>query len=312
MPAPGVNLSHPEVLAYAQGAATGNVSFLADVISPVAAVASPQGHFKSYNLESKFLADLITSRAPGGDGLMIEFDASDPTFNCAPHAVNVPVDITNVDQEGYNMAMMQAADMAAFVGGVSHERAVFVKAKAALSSTPKVWGSANYPIKDIDAALRLCILGSFGGFGLEPHVIFGMAAWERFKNNPSVSGKFVVNTSKTSGAAFAIPTVATAGSLFLTETQTHLSMVVQNTAQQGLAKSMGFINDNEVFIFMRAANPNQLDAGFMKTFRLRNRYMTARTWTSASGRNEYAAYDWSTDVQTVNTAAAVLLTTSDA
>ena len=311
MPPSGVNISHPEVLSYAQGAALGNVSFLADVIAPVTPVASPQGKFKKYDLESVFLSDLVTARAPGGEGLMIEFDASDPSYDCSPHAVNVPVDVTNVDQEGYNYAMMQAADMAAFAGSLSHERVTFAKALSLLDSIGKVWNAASKPLEDINAALRAVALGSFGGFGLEPHIIFGMAAWQRFLNNASVSGKFVVNTSKTSGAAFAIPSISSVGSMTLTESQAHLSMVVQNTAKQGLAKNMAFLNDDQVFVFMKARNPSQLDAGFMKTFRLRNRFMNPSTWKSPSGRNEFGAFDWSVDVQGVNPAAGYLLTTSN-
>ena len=311
MPPNGVNISHPEVLSYAQGAAITNTGFLADIIAPVAPVASPQGKFKKYDVESAFLEDLETSRAPGAEGLMIEFDASDPSFNCEPHAVNVPVDVINVDQIGYNYAMMQAADMASFAKGLSHERAVFKLAKALLASNAVVWNAASKPLETLDAALRAVVLGSFGGFGLEAHIIFGMAAWQRFKSNASVSGKFVVNTSKNAGAAFAIPAINSVGSMTLVESQAHLSLVVQNEAKQGLAKSMNFVTDDEVFVFMRPRNPNQLDAGFMKTFRLNGRYMSPRTWKSPSGRNEFAAYDWSVDVQGVNAGAGYLITTSD-
>lgn len=305
MPEQGQNLSRAEVLAYTQGVALSNISFLAEQVAPTTPVGAPTGKFKKYDLENAFLEDIQTRRSSGGDGLFIEFDGSDPTYNCEPHAVNVPVDMGGVSDADRSAMVLQAADMAAFVGGISHERSVLKKARAAVNATAKNWGGANTPIKDIDAALRLILLATYGGYGMEFHIAFGMGAWEIFKNNASVAGKFIVNSGPSSGVAYAIPTIDTIGTMFLTGTKSHLSIAVQNEAAKGKAADKKFLMDNEIMLWARAMNPNQLDQGFMKTFRLRNAYMRPHTWESPSKRVSFEAFDWSEDVQIVNAAAAV-------
>lgn len=302
------NLSNHEVLAYSQGVVTANTSFLAEQLAPTTPVGAPNGQFKKYDTSSAFLDELETARASGGDGLMIQFDGDDPSYNCKSHGVNTPIDVANLSDADVGPLMMQAADMVAFVKGLAHERAVFKKARALVSATSKNWADANDPVKDIDAALRAIILGTYGGFGMEFHIAFGMGAWETFKNNAKITGKFVVNSSPTAGVAFAVPNIQTIGSLFLVDSQTHLSMVVQNTAKKGLADSRAFLLDNEVMLWARAKNPNQMDQGFMKTFRLRNQYMAPRRWKSPSGVNEFAGFFWSQDIQEVNAQAAIRYT----
>lgn len=301
--------SNQTIREYAQGAARQNVRPAADIIAPTVGVPSATGRYKKWNTESAFkLPD--TRRASGSEGVILDFTSTDPSYTCEPHAINVPVDMVGESQEDAEYAFMEAADIAAGIAGLSHEKTVIDLALANATNQAVTWDSSATPISDIDTAILLALKGAKMGSGAVINVLFGANAWRGFKNQANVKNAFVIGTSAKAGVSLAVPTETTAGSLFIGNPNVQTSLMVYDGAQEGADASMNFVLDDNVLIWIAAANPNRMDSSFMKTFRLRNRYMVPRDWDSASKRVRYAGFDWSEDVQITNAAAGRKLTVS--
>jgi hypothetical protein len=207
---------------------------------------------------------------------------------------------------------MEAADLVAGAAALAHEKTVVDLAVASASNTAKTWSSGSpNPVDDIDTAILSVLKGGKMGSGVKLYVVFGATAWKIFKNSSAVASKFVVGAAaKSGGVAYAIPTESGSSSLFIGNPEVNTSLMVYDAAQEGVAESMQFVLDSKILIFANSIQPNRMDSSFMKTFRLRNRFMVPRRWTSESGRVEFQGFDWSEDVQLTNAAAGALLTIS--
>ena len=76
---------------YARGIAQDMSSALANFLAPEVPVTSSTGQYKDYSDKNAFQV-YDTSRAIGGPAKRIEFAASDPTYNCKPQALEIPID----------------------------------------------------------------------------------------------------------------------------------------------------------------------------------------------------------------------------
>ncbi|MFA6271282.1 MAG: hypothetical protein WC657_08845, partial [Candidatus Paceibacterota bacterium] len=145
-----------------------------------------------------------------------------------------------------------------------------------------------------------CKYGSLMNIG----VLFGASAWNVFKNQAKVRGRFVVGSGAKSGVGLAVPTQANAGELFIGSPEVRTSYMVFDDAAEGVAEDVKFLLDSTVLVFARKAQPTRRDPSFMKTFRLMNRFMVPGSYMRDDGRVEVAKFDWSEDVQISNSAAA--------
>lgn len=300
--------SNPTIREYAQGAAQRATQPVADFLAPVVPVSTSLGKYKIYSEKNRFrIPD--TRRAVGGNASTLSFSASDGTFNCEPHALDYPVDfLEQIEAADLENVFQEGADAVAEVAALAHEKTVIDAAlTAAGAGTSKTWNSSADPVADVDAAI-LSVLATAGyGSLLGVGVLFGANAWEIFKNQANVRGRFVVGSGarNSGGTAFAVPTMGNVGQLFLGNPEVQASYMVYDSAPEGKTASNAFILTNQVLVFARSANPTRRDPSFMKTFRLRNRFMVPRTYTSADGRQEVIAYDWSEDVKVTNSGAVV-------
>ena len=296
----------PTLQQYAQGAAQSALQPVADFIAPTVDVPVAVGYYKKYTEKNRFRLPK-TRRPIGGRAVELGWDAEDLTYNCAGHALDFPVDMQE-DDASMEYALQEGAGMIAEVAALAHEKAVIDAALAAVGEgTDKNWGSGgSNPIDDIDTAviavLKACKYGSLMSVGL----LFGALAWQQFKNNSTVSGKFIVGNQKTGGKV-AVPTLAAVGELFLGMPDVRASFAVYDTTAEGLAESISFMLERAVLVFARKANPTRRDPSFMKTFRLSGRWMVPGTYQRDDGRVEVAKFDWSEDVQVTNSTAAVRL-----
>ena len=299
--------STPLLREYAQGAAQSAAQPIAGFIAPDVGVGAANGRFKVYSSKSRFrIPD--TKRSYGGAATVLDFDASDGTYNCEPHSIDVPVDIVaEGSSEDINAALMEAADEAAAVGALSHEKRVVDMMQSALVKIPKDWGANADPVDDIDTLILTVLKAAKYGSLMGVRVLFGADAFKVFKNHPNVSKKFVVGTGKTGGVSLAQPTIDASGDLFIGKPESRISAMVCDNAAEGLAEDIQFILSNQILVFATLANPTRRDPSFMKTFRLRNRWMLPGSYQRADGRVEMAKFDWSADVQVCNAAAGKLI-----
>lgn len=286
---------------YAQGAAQDATSPVADFLAPAVEVTNPVGYYKEYDDKNRFVVP-DTKRALGGPAAQLGWDKSDKTYNCTPHALDVPVDIAEGDaEESMEHALQEASDMGAEVGGLSHEKEVVDLAVKV--TTPGVenvdFAAAQDPIDQLDELIIDVVKNANYGSQMGIKLLFGPTYARRLKNHPLVRGRFP-------GAAKVAPSIDEIVSLFLMKPQVRISTMVYDAAPQGKAKSLSFLLDDKLLIFASRDNPTRRDPSFMKTFRLRNRWMQPGIYQSADGRQEVAKLDWSVDPRVTNSVAAQL------
>lgn len=271
-------------------------------LAPTVNVSAAIGRYKSYSEKSRFrLPDTI--RPAGAKAVRVIFDASDLTYNCTPNAVDVAYDeqeIAEGEQGGENV-MMEAADLAAEIGTLSHERDTIARALSTLGAGTDVNVAGVDPVNAFDQYIDQIGLAAAGGSIMNTRLLFGPTAWRLFKNCSYVRSRFVTAGTK------AIPNVtqAEASTLFTGNPEIMVARAATDSTAEGQAASMAYLLDSSVIVFMASPNPTRRDPSFMKTFRLAGAWLGPRTYTSEDGRSEVAAFDWSHDVKVTNTTAAV-------
>ncbi len=301
--------SNPMVVEYAQTAAAGAIQPIADYIAPTVEVATSIGRFKKFNPKARFLIP-DTRRGIGGEATKLTYSKEDGSYNCEPHALDVPVDeLEKIEEADMVNAVNERADEAAFISALSHEKAVIDAAlTAAGAGTGKTWNSSADPVSDLDDAILTVMKVAAIGSGMQIGIVFGPTAWKITKNQAAVRGRLIVGKGATPGAA--VPTLDNFGTLLLAEPGVRASYMVYDTKKEGIDPTLDFILGNAILIFARNPQPNRRDPSFMKTFRLRGQWMKPRFYTREDGRVEYAGFDWSEDIQVTNSSAVVRLNIS--
>lgn len=294
--------SDPVIREYAQGAAQSATSAVADFIAPTVSVATSTGKFKKYDEKHRFRVP-DTLRALGGRATEVGFSAKDATYDCAPHALDFPVDrLEQLEEAGLRNTMQEAADMLAAIGALAHERSVITQALDAVGAGTALAVTANDDIVDqLDANILTVIKAAKYGALMGVGVLIGAGAWRVIKNHKSVRERYV------SGGAskFAVPSLTDFGKLLISEPESRISLMVYDDAAEGKDEDIKFVLDGDVLVFARMAAPTRRDPSFMKTFRLRGQWMVPGSYEREDGRADVAKFDWSEDVQVTNSAAGV-------
>lgn len=287
---------------YAQGAAQNMVkNTIGNFLAPGVDVATMTGNYKIYSEKSRYRVP-NTRRAPGQNAVQIGWDATDGTFNCAPNAIDCPVDIIEqMAEEMLESAYKEAADLVAEVAALSHETDVINKATASAASSTITLGADTNLISDFDdAVLDIMKASGFGG-SLCVRFLWGASAWKKAKNHKSIIDAL-------SDTGLKVPSLETMKNLILGNPENRCTFAVKDTAPEGKAKNLDFLLSNKVLIFVANDNPTRRDPSFMKTFRLSGGWMKSGTYQSPDGRAEIAKMDWSEDVKVTNSLAAKLIT----
>lgn len=287
---------------YSQGAAQSAASAVADFLAPTVPVGASVGKFKVYSQKNRFrIPD--TRRALNGDATVIGFSASDSTFNCEPHALDFPIDnLEMIETDGLIDLMKEGADMIADVASLSHEKAVIDLALSTVGAgTALSIGGSDDVVAQLDANILAVIKAAKMGGLMDIGVLIGAGAWGVVKNHASVKSRFLAGSKD----RFAVPDLNDFGQMLIARPEARVSLMCYDTAPEGKAESISFVLDGDILVFARKANPNRFDPSFMKTFRLRNKWMVPGTYVRPDGRGEVAKFDWSEDIQVTNSAAAV-------
>lgn len=293
---------------YAQGAAQSSIQPVADFIAPTVPVSTSVGRYKKYTEKNRFRIP-ATLRGMGGRATELSFAVSDETFNCAPHALDFPVDnLEELEEAGLESVLEEGAILVSEIAGLAHEKLVVDTALASVGAGTDVTfsGASDDAVNLIDQQILNVIkttkYGSLMGVG----VLFGATAFRIFKNSPLVRARF------TTAGGNAIPNITpeSASSLFLGQPDVRVSYMVYDNAPEGIAEDIKFVLDSTVLIFARRPEPTRRDPSFMKTFRLTNNYMVPGSYIRDDGRVEVAKFDWSEDVKVTNALAASRLNVS--
>lgn len=294
----------PLIKEYAQGAAQSATSTVADFIAPTVNTPRHTGKFTTYDKESRFkIPD--TLRGLGGDATRLVFDRSSATFEAKPNALDVPLDAIEIDEADGMDLLKEAADDAAFLGGLAHEKLVIDTAvNSAGAASGGAWSNdANDPVDEVNAAIAEVILASGGSDLIEVGMVWSANAVRAFFKNAKTKGYFP-------GKEEIAPTLDNIGKLLMGKVSHKISWLAADTTARGKATSLAFLLTSKVLVFARNPNPTRRDPSFMKTFRPRNRWMVPGVYPKEDKRGEVVKMDWSSDVKAVNAEAGKLFTIS--
>ena len=298
--------SSPMMVQFAQGAAQQAMQPLANFIAPTVDVPTSVGRFKSYTEKNRFrIPD--TLRGLGGRATELSFTATDKTYNCAPHALDYPVDnLESIETAGLENILKEGAVAVAEVSALAHEKSVVDMAVASLVAKPRVWNAAADPVNELDGYILDVVKAARYGSLMGIRIVFGASAFKGLKNHPNIRNRFIVSGPK-GAAPLAAPDENEIGGLLIGKPDCKTSFMVYDDAAEGKDADIKFLLDSKILIFACKDQPTRRDPSFMKTFRLMNQWMVPGSYTRDDGRVEVAKYDWSEDVQATNTSAAVLL-----
>lgn len=246
---------------YASGVAQDKRDPMAEWIAPQCPVAATIGHYKELNEKNAFQY-IDTLRAIGGDPIMIQFEATDPTFNCKPHALGIPIDDSERDAAGeFDPALEESrVDSLITVGVVSNavDTLAVVKANVTAETGMGDWLNADTnPVDEIDS----CIEDIAVKCGMVPNAMaLDIGSWRVIKNHPKVKANMP------GGATTPVTIEAFAGMLLNPNIEIKLGALAYDTAKMGKTASKKFVMANEVLIFIRQNNPSTFDPSALKTF----------------------------------------------
>lgn len=295
----------PTIQEYAQGAARDATSLLADFIAPTVPVTKHTGKYKTYDMETRFKIP-ETLRGLGGTATVLAFDRNDAEFNAAPHALDTPLDDIEVEEAEGEDLLREAADDASWLASLSHEQKVVTLAlNSAGAATGGDWSnpeSADDPIAEINTAI-VDVIKAAGGGNIEVGIVMDPTVLIAIFAHNKTKGYFP-------GVESIAPTLENLQKLFVGKTKAQVSFLATDTAPVGKSKAINWLMAAKLLVFARSSSPTRRDPSFMKTFRLRNRWMQLGSYRRTDDRGDVIKLDWSEDVKVTNSAAAKLFTLS--
>ena len=292
----------PETIqTYAQGLAQESITSLADFIAPTVEVSSVTGYYKKYTEKHRFKTP-ATRRAIGGRATELAFDVSDAKFSVEPYALDVPLDKFVTEADDMENTLQEAIEMGVESGTLDHELEVIDAVNNSLTEEAFAVGANDDFVDKLDEKIMLVLKAAAMGSMMQPRIVWGANAWRKYKNHASVKNRIGPKTAK--GVSVTINDTA---DLQLARPESRECYNVKDTAPEGKPRNLEFVLDTQILIFAAKSNPTRRDPSFMKTFRKRGSFISPRVYQRDDGRVEVAALDWSHEVQTTNTEAAILL-----
>jgi len=287
---------HVTLTNYARGLAQDLRSSLADFIAPEVIVPAATGQYKSFNDKNAFQV-VDTSRAVGGPARRLAFAAEDPTYNCLPQALEIPIDDHERDEAGAGdpLALEQAKTQTLVSSAVvSHETKVFNSISGAIAAEAGLgaWSgaaSANDPVAQLDAQIEALATAT----GTMPNrMVIGLPAWAIIRHNPKVIARFP-------GAASVGVTRAQFASLLLNpDLDIRIGVLSRDASKWGKAKDAKNIVGSEIYLFLGSSRPTLYDPSFVKTFRTRRGGVdVVRVYREDASRSDVLAVDWTEDIK---------------
>lgn len=297
--------SNPILTNFAQGLMQDRTSALAEFIAPSVIVPATIGHFKKFDDKNMYQA-VETARAIGGAARRIEFDASDPTYNCKPQALEIAIDDAERDAAGSSdPILLEQSKSSVLVNTavLSHEDRVLTAVKAGVAAVADrgEWSNAAIdPIDQIDEQIKAIADAT----GMLPNrIALGLGALYKLRQNPKVKAR--LGGVKVTG--FSLQDIAAC--CLNPAIDIRVGVLVKDSKKFPVAKSTTNVVGDECFIFYNSPSPSTYDASFAKTFRGGSGGVdSVRVYRAESNRSDILAVDWAVDVQVVASGIARRLT----
>jgi hypothetical protein len=283
---------------YAFGIAQDLRSALANFLAPQVPTGTSSGQYKKFSDKNAFQI-YDTLRAIGGENKVIQFEATDPSFNCNPRGLSIGIDDAERNKAGEaGVAQLEEAKIKTLVSSVSlgHENDVITAALNGLTAVAGkgVWSNAEVdPVDQIDEQIEAIATAT----GMMPNrIVFGLGAWRVFRNHAKVK-------ARQPGAELIGVTNDQAARMLLNPgIEVRVGILSKDTTKFGKDAAKVNIVGAEVILFYGSDNPTQYDPGFMKTFTPRAGSIDAVMQYRDEGRNsDMYKSNWEDDIQVVST-----------
>lgn len=251
--------------------------FVADILAPRFNSGLQNGEYYVFDNENFLNAPnkLSVLRAPGSEYGRVRSKVADDNFLTREYGLEHPVD----DTERAKYANSFDADQTAVATTLHKLKLIREEAvrdlalTASLTSSPSTkWNAASgTTIKaDVDAAIQAIKLAS----GITPDsIVIPWKVWKALKRAPEI-----IESIKYTGGSFSGVVSDQALAAFLEIPNIYVADTIHNTAADGATVSNAFLWDEDVILFVRARNPNDLrEPSFLRQF----------TWASQVGPNGY-------------------------
>lgn len=305
---------------YAYGLAQTAAAPVATFLAPTVEVPTMIGRFKKYTRKHAFHVP-NTQRAIGGRATEITFSAEDDTYNCSPHAIDVPVDeLIQNEADQLGSIMQDASALAAEVAALQHETRVIDLAIASINSGsptttiyPCLTTNPDDAVDKIDYYIQEAAKAARYGSIMGIRVLFGSTALRLIKNSAPIKSRFIAAGKSGQNQTNPYPITDEAiTNMLLGKPDVMTSWMVKDTATEGKADSVSFVLDSDIIVFAARQNPTRFDPSFMKTFRLAGHWMVPGTYVRDDQRVTVAKFDWTEDVKCTNSAAGFRIAVSAA
>lgn len=294
---------------YATGAAQSATALLdvANFIAPTVNVATARFDYMSYSLQNRFrIPDAF--RGIGGSATQVKTGGTEVRDQLDPYALDYPLDELEMtaDDAGLTDIANERADIVAQLAALSWSKKVTDAALLSVGSgTDKSAATTGMDfVAQIDTQILAIKKASQCGELCPIRVLFGPDALLQFKNHATTIARF-----KGGGAKNGVvnPTAEEACALLLGNPKCMVAWNTYDAADEGATASPSFMLGTGVLIFAGSEAPTRVDPSFMKTFRLRNKWMVPGTYDREDGRGNVLKYDWYAKAIVTNSAACVRL-----
>lgn len=284
-----------QVREYATGAAQSATRLLplADFIAPSVPVTTSNFNYPVYSLQNRFrIPD--TERAIGGEATQLKTGGVETNGKLKPYALDYPIDEfeeSAATDGDIQMLYMDGADITSQVAALAWSKKVIdLTLTAATAGTDLSLATANIDFIDqINSKIIDVVKASQCGELCPIKVVYGPNAMRRLKKNAIARG-YAVGSGKQSNAAQIRDEEVL--SLLMGNVQSKISWATYDSAAEGATAVPTFMLDNSVLIFTGADTPTRVDPSFMKTFRLRNKWMVPGSYSRDDGRVTVLKFDW--------------------
>ncbi len=280
---------------YARGIAVDKKSKLAEFLAPVVPTGSASGQYKAFSDKNAFAA-YNTARAVGGNRTRIEFEGTDPFFNCRPNGLEIAIDDFEREAAGENDKgglMLERAKIATLISAqtVSHELNVFTRIRTAVAAVGGVgvWSNAgNDPVAELDAQIQ-AIADNIGK--MPNRMVIGLSAWRVLKNHPLVRGR------QPGSDNIGVTLQQLAAMLLNPAMEIQIGVIPYDTTKPGKAAANANIVGGEVWTYFADESPSVYDISFCKTFRVDSSGVNAvKEYREEGASSDVYAVDWTEDV----------------
>lgn len=280
---------------YARGIAVDKTSKLAQFLAPVVPTGTASGQYKVFSDKNAFAA-YNTSRAVGGNRTRIEFEGTDPYYNCRPNGLEIAIDDFERDSAGENDKgglMLERAKIATLISAqsVSHEFNVFSRVRTAVAAVGSrgVWSvGTNDPVAELDEQIE-AIATNIGR--MPNRMVIGLSAWRVLKNHPLVRGR------QPGSDNIGVTLQQLAAMLLNPAMEIQIGVIPYDTTKPGKAASNQNIVGGEVWTFYADESPSTYDISFCKTFRVDSSGVNAvKEYREEGSSSDMFAVDWTEDV----------------